>query len=97
MAFERTPGYVETPQHDVPDAGSLQQLGQIHHAVVGEAVADAEDAQRIGLLRDGVVGELLGEQADADERQSYGQQKAQCAFHNRMVGLSGLLQMGDAQ
>ena len=39
----------------------------------------------------------MGEQADADERQSYGQQKAQCAFHNHMVGLSGLLQMGDAQ
>ena len=87
MAFERTASDVEAPQYDVPDSGGLQQFGQVHHAVVGEAVADAEDAQRVGPLRDRVVGEFLGVQADADQRQSYGQQKAQCVFHNRMVGM----------
>lgn len=48
MLPQRTARVIEPSQHDVADAGRFEQLGQVHHAVVGKTVAHAQDTERIG-------------------------------------------------
>lgn len=81
VPLQRAASEGDAAQNDVPDSGRLKQVGQVLHAVLGEAVADAEDAQRIGTLGDRVVGEFPGERIAAKDAQAEEQQETGQSFH----------------